>query len=837
MNLKLSAVLIFLISVLSCKKHDDIPVNPPSDPDVIAKENDRLSAAITNQTATAYISGTIMDEDGKVLSGVSVVAGNITITTNDKGYFQFPGSITVNKDYAIITAVLNGYFKAIKTFTPNASGKANHYFEIKLLKTGAEKTVAASGGNVVVDNKIDLTFPDAAVVTSAGAVYNDQYRVIARYIDPASSSFLETMPGLLSGLNDQNQIQALQSFGMAVVELKDASGNPLQIAPGKTVVLKLPASANSPATIPLWHFNEKYGIWIKAGTATKSGSIYAAEVNHFSIWNLDLELNGFNLDLQFKDQQNNALAGLHAEVLLNGENKILSFFTDNEGKATLINCPASQSITIKTIFRCDTTIKILNPVTADRFELITVPDGPSLQSYTITGKLSGCDNAALANQSFNIAIQGDGRSLGLPGVTDAQGNYSVTGMICNNGSTITVQAIAFVNSEYRYAPAINLASTNSAYNAIICDTISGIADNFEILFPDPVLDSLIRAKIKKPSGTILYGDVKNIDTISRSVVDGSNISNISGIEFCTNLKVLSLGKTNFSDLGMLKNLLSLQEFVILDAGSGLITDVSSLQNLTQMQRLDLRCPILADISPLGGLTQITSLNLETPLLSDLAPLQYLKQLNKLEIYSRALTTNDLNILQNFSQLTHLGISGTSISDFSVVQNLPQLKTLGLRINQISDLNQISSLTGLTTLRLNDNKIEDISALQAMTQLQILDLSYNQITNISSLQGMTHLDFLSLSYNQITDISALQNAALARFIQLNSNKISDLTPLQNLNNLDVIWLNQNDVTNISPLINGVPKLQFLSLFAQRPGKISQSQQDAFKNSHPNCSVSW
>ena len=330
-----------------------------------------------------------MDEEGKTLTAVSVSSGNTTVTTNNKGYFQFPASVAVNKDYAMITAALAGYFKGIKTFTPNKSGKANHYVEIKLLKQGQGKPVSPTGGNVLLDNKIDLTFPDAAVVTATGAAYTGQFTVAARYIDPATANFLDVMPGLLTGLNDQNQLQALQSFGMAVVELKDASGNQLQIAPGKKVTMKLPAAANGPANIPLWHFNEKYGMWIKAGEATKTGDKYIAEVNHFSTWNLDLELNNFSLDLQFKDQSGNALSGLHAEAYTDGVNKFMSFYTDNEGKATLINCPSLRPLIIKTIFQCDTISKSLEPLTASRSETITIPAGTQLKSYTITGKLSG----------------------------------------------------------------------------------------------------------------------------------------------------------------------------------------------------------------------------------------------------------------------------------------------------------------------------------------------------------------------------------------------------------------------------------------------------------------
>ena len=833
-KLSVQLVLTLLIGICSCRKNDTGPVNPPPlQSDIITVENNRLSAVVTSQTITAFISGTIMDEGGKTLAGASVTAGNTTVTTNDKGYFQFPGSVTVNKDYAIITATLTGYFKAIKTFTPNTSGKANHYFNMKLLKP-TEKTISANGGNIVLDNKIDLTFPDAAVVTSAGIAYAGQYKVAARYIDPASVDFLEIMPGLLTGLNDQNQLQALQSFGMAMVELKDASGNPLQIAPGKTVTLKLPALANGPTTSPLWHFNEKYGVWIKAGVATKTGGTYTAEVNHFSTWNLDLELNSFKLDLQFKDQAGNPLSGLHAEGYMDGTNKIKSFYTDNEGKATLINCPASKPLIIKTFFQCDTAVNTLDPVTANRSETVTVPFGPGVKSYTVTGKLSGCNNTALVNQPFQIAIQGDGSSLGLPGVTDAQGNYTVTGMICNNSNTIKAQAMGFIDNEYRYAPAVTITLTSSTYNAQICDTATGVADSFEILFPDPALDSLIRAKINKPVGTILYSDVKNIDTLVSFAV----IRDLSGIQFCTNLKVLDLrGGINVSDLGLLKNLLSLQGLFITDAGNGLISNISPLQNLTQLQSLSLSCPNLSDISPLQNLvhlqslsivssklsdisplrnlTQLTWLQLISDGLSNLSPLQNLTQLQILDAESKTLTSSTLAVLQNFTQVRDLTIRGTTISDFSIVKNLPQLKYLHLEKNEISDVSQFASLTNLISLELSQNRITDISSLQAMTQLQYLKLSYNQITDISALRNMMPAIIVDLAYNSISDVSSLQN----------------------LNNVQVLWLMGNRVSDISPLINGVPKLISLLIAYQQQGPITQTQQDAFKNNHPACSVVW
>ena len=838
MKLKLSVFLVscLLIWICSCRKKDSLPQDPgPTPSDIITIENNRLSAAVTSQTTTAFVSGTVMDENGKTLGGAAVTCGNSTVTTNNKGYFQFAGSVTINKDYAVIIATLSGHFKGFKTFTPNPSGRANHYFEFKLLKSGTAKTVSENGGTIELDNKISLSFPQAAVVTSSGAAYTGQYNVVARYIDPSAINFLDIMPGLLTGLNDQNELRALQSFGMASVELRDAAGNLLQIAPGKTVTMKLPAPANGPATIPLWRFNEKYGIWIEAETATKSGDKYTAEVNHFSTWNLDIEMNSFRLEIQFNDPSGNALAGLHGEAYLEGVDKIRSFYTDNEGKVILIKCPSSKPLTIKTFFQCDTIATSVDPVTASRTEIITVPFGPGLKSYTIGGKLSGCDNAVLPNQPFKLAIQGDGSSFGLPGVTDANGNYTVTGMLCNNSNApITVQAMAYIDAEFRYAPAANITSVTSTYNAQLCDTTDSVDDNFQILFPDPVLDALIRVKINKPSGAIFYKDVKNIDTL----VSFNVISDLSGIQFCTSLEVFDLrGGVNLTDLGLLKDLLSLRNLYIQEFDAGGITDITPLQNLTQLKSLTLRCPKLSDISTLqnfveleslslisnslsnisslSNLTQITWLQLNTGPLDDFNPLASLTRLRSLDIMSSGLTTSDLDVLKNFKAMENLTIRYTTISDFSVLQELPALLYLHLDWNQISDASQFAPLKNLVSLELEGNKITDISSLTELTQIK----------------------YLKLSSNQISDITALSYMPLAQYVSLDHNKISDVTPLQNLNDLYLLWINNNKISNIAPLINGVPKLEVLRVIQQESGPITQSQRDAFKATHPNCFAEW
>ncbi len=63
----------------------------------------------------------------------------------------------------------------------------------------------------------------------------------------------------------------LQSTGMIAVELEFFSAQSLQLATGKTAVVKMPIPtsllAKAPPTINTWSLNEQ-GIWVKEGTAT-----------------------------------------------------------------------------------------------------------------------------------------------------------------------------------------------------------------------------------------------------------------------------------------------------------------------------------------------------------------------------------------------------------------------------------------------------------------------------------------------------------------------------------------------------------------------------------------
>ena len=86
----------------------------------------------------------------------------------------------------------------------------------------------------------------------------------------------------------------LSSYGAVSVSLRDMAGKPLNIAKGKSALIRLPIDGNlvsgSPNTIKLWSFDENKGVWTEEGIATKDGNAYVGKVTHFAAVNMDLDL-------------------------------------------------------------------------------------------------------------------------------------------------------------------------------------------------------------------------------------------------------------------------------------------------------------------------------------------------------------------------------------------------------------------------------------------------------------------------------------------------------------------------------------------------------------------
>ena len=241
-----------------------------------------------------------------------------------------------------------------------------------------------------------------------------------------------------------------------------------------------------------------------------------------------------------------------------------------------------------------------------------------------------------------------------------------------------------------------------------------------VSIPDAKLRAAIAAALGKVTGaTITQGDMKTLIDLEAK---DAGISDLTGLEFATNLTNLSLWDNTISDISVLSGLTNL---VDLQLGNNTISDISVLSGLTNLTNLSLWDNTISDISVLSGLTNLTRLHLPY---------------------------ND-------------------ISDISALSGLTNLIGLRLGNNRISDISALSGLTNLTSLRLNNNDISDISALLGLTKLIWLRLNANDISDISALSGLTNLVDLQLGNNDISDISALLGLTKLSKLGLERNPLS------------------------------------------------------------------
>ena len=279
------------------------------------------------------------------------------------------------------------------------------------------------------------------------------------------------------------------------------------------------------------------------------------------------------------------------------------------------------------------------------------------------------------------------------------------------------------------------------YFELVSDQSFAEMNKTPVDLPDRNLRTAIKSSLNETWGDQIFGESLTRGDMTRLVyLDGraSNISNLTGLEYATNLRAVDLGAIRIEDIGWVEN--------------NSISDLSPLRGLTGLTRLALRGNNITDLSPLAGLTNLKRLDLRGNNISDLSPLSRLTNLATLALQDNRIF--DLSPLADLTNLTELELNRNSISNLSPLAGLTNLATLLLQSNSSSNLSPLAGLTNLKRLGVASNNISDLSPLAGLTNLATLGLSYNNISDISPLTGLTNLTKVVLRSNRISDLSSL-----------------------------------------------------------------------------------
>ena len=165
-----------------------------------------------------------------------------------------------------------------------------------------------------------------------------------------------------------------------------------------------------------------------------------------------------------------------------------------------------------------------------------------LITAALVGGIVGCDG-----ESYALVIAStEGGSVTMPG----EGTFTYEEGTVVNLSAEVDECYHFVSWTGNVS---NIAHINATSTNIIMNSHYSITANFEehtVVFPDPNLESAIRESIGEPIGPIYCVDLKGLTYLYAIT---SNITDLTGLEYCTSLTILHLANNHITDISPLVN--------------------------------------------------------------------------------------------------------------------------------------------------------------------------------------------------------------------------------------------------------------------------------------------
>lgn len=292
------ALLMMLMTFASCSKLQDLLNEGDDDDDDDGGINP--PELVEGRMEDIALSGIVRDASGTPIEGVSIVSGSSAATTNTDGFFEFDQIqvVSVPNDRSVVRFSKAGYFDVVRSMDADDDAADGASWEVVMCRKENNdftsiKTYSSSSDQTLQAGEMKIDMPqDGYKVDGTGTGYTGKVKSEMVYLDPNNERFSEMMPGGdLAAVRSDNSSAQLVSYGMTDLNMYAENGDKLQLKDGCKAKLTFPIPAgmgeNPPASIPLWSFNEKTGLWEEEGSAALQGNVYVGEVTHFSWVNLD----------------------------------------------------------------------------------------------------------------------------------------------------------------------------------------------------------------------------------------------------------------------------------------------------------------------------------------------------------------------------------------------------------------------------------------------------------------------------------------------------------------------------------------------------------------------
>ena len=334
-----------------------------------------------------------------------------------------------------------------------------------------------------------------------------------------------------------------------------------------------------------------------------------------------------------------------------------------------------------------------------------------------------------------------------------------------------------------------------------------------IVIRDSNLSAAIRSTLDlAEDATLTATDMLNLMSLEAKE---AGITDLSGLEYATNLTTLKLYSNQLTDLSPLSRL---EGLISLDLGKNTITDIEALKGLTALTTLYLDRNRVTDFGPLSSLTGLSVLHLSRTGISD------------------------VSVLGNLTTLTQLYLTGNAISDIRALSGLTALGWLFLAQNEINDVSPLVGMEALVSLRLLGNPVSNPSVLYGLTQGSLIDVDIEiprpfvpvcdrtpqvrdaivaVLPNVNDCEDVTAADLasiteLNLGFENITALTAndFNGLTALKYLYLHENNLSRLPDsiFDGLIALESLYLYSNGLSSLPDgIFDDLTELKYLNLW--------------------------
>ncbi|CAL6062127.1 Leucine_rich repeats-containing protein [Hexamita inflata] len=310
---------------------------------------------------------------------------------------------------------------------------------------------------------------------------------------------------------------------------------------------------------------------------------------------------------------------------------------------------------------------------------------------------------------------------------------------------------------------------------------------------------------------------------------------------------------NNCNLKSTRGLAPAQLLISLDLSNNLLNDLTELDVLISLQKLNISFNALENIDNVGKLTQLVSLNVKRNHLMIIKPIETLKLLEELDI-----TDNTLQDLQYVKQLPKLKwevivkqnrielvevkkqtedgkikadekssdmeLSEEQKKSLEIVYDAKQIDRLkdhvkdgsleissdanitsfgfvdhweltSLKIVDCPNLSLERAPKKLTSLTITECGLKSTKGIENAKLLTHLSLSKNSLTDLEDLEKLTALEELDLSFNQLYQIDQVSALVKLKSLNVKRNNLIVIKPVNTLQDLQFIDISENQIQDL------------------------------------------